>query len=59
MTKKKPTLEYAKTPRRWRWWDTLFVLAIAVIIAAMLYSALARALGGWGIFNVRVGLARY
>jgi hypothetical protein len=58
VTEKKPTLEYGRTARRWHWWDTLFLLAINPIIAAMLYSALARAWGEWGIFNVRVGLTR-
>ena len=56
MTEKKPTLEYARIVRRWRWWDTLFLLTVIAAVAALVYSALGPKLRGWGIFNVRVGL---
>ena len=39
MTKKKPTLDYARLPsRRWPWWaDLLFAIAVVTLAAFILF----------------------
>lgn len=55
MIENKPLLEYGRVRARWKWWDSLFLTAVVLLTAFLIWSVIT---APWGIFNVRVGLIR-